>query len=564
MASTSHRRQCSNDPNIFCYICGSFTLKTQRRNITDFVKSVYFAYFKVPLGDQDKRWAPHKVCKTCVETLRSWSQGKNAKLKFGVPMVWREPSNHLDDCYFCLVNVKGFNKKNKQYLQYPSIPSAIRPVAHSEEIPVPIFTELPEIDDTDLCSPASSDEEDTTDIFQPCDEDCDKPILFTQSALNDLVRDLYLPKESAELLASRLQENRMLKPGTSVSFYRNREAELRKYFCSDGQLVYCIDVEGLLLFMGLPAYDSRDWRLFIDSSKRSLKCVLLHNGNKYGSVPIGHSVNLKEEYKNIKIVLERLQYHVHGWLICVDLKMVNFLLGQQGGYTKYPCFLCYWDSRATAEHWVRNEWPQRQSLASGDKNVINDPLVDRKNIVFPPLHIKLGLMKQFVKALDHSGECFSYICSTFPGLSEEKKKAGIFDGPQIRTLMRDPYFITSMNETEERAWNAFCNVVQNFLGNKKADNYEEIVEELLMSLRDLGCRMSIKVHYLHSHLDSFPENLGDVSEEQGERFHQDIKTMEERYQGRWDSHMMADYCWSLMRDNPEDVHQRSAKKRKFR
>ena len=213
---------------------------------------------------------------------------------------------------------------------------------------------------------------------------------------------------------------------------------------------------------------------------------------------------------------------------------------------------------------MRKEWPQRRSLAPGDKNVINDPLVDRKNIVFPPLHIKLGLMKQFVKALDNNGECFSYICSTFPGLSEEKKKAGIFDGPQIRTLMRDPNFITSMNETEERAWNAFCNVVQNFLGNKKADNYEEIVEELLMSLRDLGCRMSIKIHYLHSHLDNFPENLGDVSEEQGERFHQDIKIMEERYQGRWDSHMMADYCWSLMRDNPEAVYQRSAKKRKFR
>ena len=41
--------------------------------------------------------------------------------------------------------------------------------------------------------------------------------------------------------------------------------------------------------------------------------------------------------------------------------------------------------------------------------------------------------------------------------------------------------------------------------------------------------MSIKVHCLHSHLDRFPENLGDFSEEQGERFHQDIKVMEERY-----------------------------------
>ena len=103
----------------------------------------------------------------------------------------------------------------------------------------------------------------------------------------------------------------MLKPGTSVSFYRDMEAELRRYFHSDGQLVYCTDVKGLLLSMGLPAYDTRDSRLFIDSSKRSLKCVLLHNGNMYGSIPIGHSVKLKEEYNNIKLVLERLHSHVH-------------------------------------------------------------------------------------------------------------------------------------------------------------------------------------------------------------------------------------------------------------
>ena len=56
--------------------------------------------------------------------------------------------------------------------------------------------------------------------------------------------------------------------------------------------------------------------------------------------------------------------------------------------------------------------------------------------------------------------------------------------------------------------------------------------------------MSIKVHYLHSHLSEFPANLGDVSEDQGERFHQDVKVMDERYQGRWNCSMMADYCWN--------------------
>jgi hypothetical protein len=38
--------------------------------------------------------------------------------------------------------------------------------------------------------------------------------------------------------------------------------------------------------------------------------------------------------------------------------------------------------------------------------------------------------------------------------------------------------------------------------------------------------MSLKLHFLNAHLDYFPENLGAVSEELGERFHQDIKEME--------------------------------------
>ena len=146
MSTTSKRRKCCNNPDIFCYICGCFTLPRQRRNINSFVKRIYLAYFGVPLGDGDKSWAPHQVCTTFVETLRSWSQGKNAKLKFGVPLDWREPKNHVDDCYFCLVNVKGYNKKNRQHLRHPNIHSAMRPT-HSDEVPVPYFTKLPDIDE---------------------------------------------------------------------------------------------------------------------------------------------------------------------------------------------------------------------------------------------------------------------------------------------------------------------------------------------------------------------------------------------------------------------------------
>jgi len=48
----------------------------------------------------------------------------------------------------------------------------------------------------------------------------------------------------------------------------------------------------------------------------------------------------------------------------------------------------------------------------------------------------------------------------------------------------------------------------------------------------MDANMSIKLHFLYSHLERFPENLGDLSDEQGERFHQDIREMEVRYQGR--------------------------------
>jgi hypothetical protein len=326
--------------------------------------------------------------------------------------------------------------------------------------------------------------------------------------------------------------------------------------------VFCTNVGGLVNEMGV-SYTPDEWRLFIDSSKRSLKGVLLHNGNKYGSIPIAHSTTMKEQYATISTVLEKLKYLEHNWMVCVDIKMMNFLLGQQRGFTKYPCFICLWDSRAKDMHWTKKQWPLRDEFKVGEKNIVNKPLIDRKRVLLPPLHIKLGLMKQFVKALNKDGTCFNYLCRKFPELSIDKLKAGIFDGPQIRKLINDPNFIDSMNKTESTAWSSFVLVVQNFLGNFKADNYSELVGNMLSSFCKLGCNMSIKLHYLHNHLHFFPENLGDFSEEQGERFHQDIKTMEERYQGLWDAHMMADYCWTLKRDCPGISHSRKFPKRSF-
>ena len=77
--------------------------------------------------------------------------------------------------------------------------------------------------------------------------------------------------------------------------------------------------------------------------------------------------------------------------------MFNFLSSQQSGYTKYPCVLCYWDSRAKQKYLCATSWPELRSLNCVGRN-INDPIVDRNNTLLPFLHIKLGIMKQFVKA----------------------------------------------------------------------------------------------------------------------------------------------------------------------
>ena len=130
-------------------------------------------------------------------------------------------------------------------------------------------------------------------------------------------------------------------------------------------------------------------------------------------------------------------------------------------------------------------------------------------VLFPPLHIKLGLIKQLTESLDKDGGCFTYLCYTFSGLTIGKLKTGILDGPQIRELIRDAAFENSMNEV-------FVLVVMNFLGNNKVRNYAELVTNMLTAFSNLGCSLSIKMHYLFSHMGRFPENLGSINDEQGE------------------------------------------------
>ena len=111
----------------------------------------------------------------------------------------------------------------------------------------------------------------------------------------------------------------------------------------------------------------------------------------------------------------------------------------------------------------------------------------------------------------------------------EKIKAGIFDGPQIKELIKTTSCDDALNPAKLYAWLSINSVIANFLDNHRSSPYQKVVDELMENLRQIGPRMSVKMHFLRSHLDYFPENWGEFSEEQGEHFHQDISDMEKRY-----------------------------------
>ena len=112
-------------------------------------------------------------------------------------------------------------------------------------------------------------------------------------------------------------------------------------------------------------------------------------------------------------------------------------------------------------------------------------------------------------------------------------------------------FDEDVNDTERNAWLSFKKICKDFLGNHKAANCQDVVQDLSNSYKAMGCNMSLKIHFLEFHLDFFfPENL-EVSDEHGEMLHKGIMTMEKQYQGKWTSSMLTGYCWTLKRNVPD-------------
>ena len=81
-------------------------------------------------------------------------------------------------------------------------------------------------------------------------------------------------------------------------------------------------------------------------------------------------------------------------------------MGMQAGFTKYCCFLCLWDSQAVSQHYKQKDWGSRSNFVPGEHSFKENPLVDMNKVLLPPHQIKLGLMRNFVKALHKNGAAF--------------------------------------------------------------------------------------------------------------------------------------------------------------
>ena len=129
-------RKCVNNPDNFCYIHREVTFASRKCSITPTPKNILLVFrLKVP----GQKMGTYVCCTTCSSKLNVWVNEKGRCMPFGVPMVWRVPSNHSTDCYFCMVYPiqNGRKMKKKSTLVYPNMPLAIWPLPHGDGLPVP-------------------------------------------------------------------------------------------------------------------------------------------------------------------------------------------------------------------------------------------------------------------------------------------------------------------------------------------------------------------------------------------------------------------------------------------
>ena len=158
-------------------------------------------------------------------------------------------------------------------------------------------------------------------------------------------------------------------------------------------------------------------------------------------------------------------------------------------------------------------------------------------IYFQPLHIKFGLLKMSVTAMDRESVRFAYLSKHVPKSVRPRWKKEYL---KTKTLVQN-------QTTEIRAWNAFEKVCGNFLRNEKEENYTEIVRSKFYHI--LLCGLTYHWNFIFC-IPIWIFFLGceaAVSDEHGERFHPGISQIYKGYSGKWSPNTLADHCWRLTR-----------------
>ena len=214
------------------------------------MKIAYKYYFGCKVGDQDKKWAPQICCNSCNTQLLRWVVGKQKKILFALLMIWREPTDHVTDSYFCLTNIKRSSKKNKSKTVYPSCQSTLKPVPHSTDIPIPKAPSREVFERPESSTEPYSTSEATPSDLEVVAASSKTPVFINQSKLNDLVRDLALPRYKAEIVGSRFKQWNLLEQETKTSEFHHRNEKLSSFFNSCNCSCFCNDVDGLMMELG--------------------------------------------------------------------------------------------------------------------------------------------------------------------------------------------------------------------------------------------------------------------------------------------------------------------------
>lgn len=425
--------ECVNRNN-FCFVCGMYSPSKNRRNITRTIVIAYEAYFAVAYVP-NLWYVPEVVCDYCYRGLSEWLSCKSNRhpIKYVQPFIWLPRNEHsADACYFCLSYPRtvGFKYSIRDKIQYADVDSTIVAKIRSNEYPnAPSEESVQEANVEMLSETCTISSLNISEYIPTPSEFGDKVHLITQKDFNDLCRDAGMSKEVSEIVGSRLKQWNLVANDFKITAGRKRghtvkfDAFFDLYEDDVRKIAYCVNVDELFKEMG-QNHIQNEWRLFIDSSVESFKAVLLHNGNQYPSVPIVYSRNKLEDYENMKLILDLINYKEHKWLICCDLKVVGILTGVKKGFSSHQCFLCVWEGRKREYHYTDYKWKPRVNFVLGQFSIDHMPLVDTNKVILPPLHIKLGLIRSFIVNLNRDSPAFKHLKTVFPGVTDAKINAG--------------------------------------------------------------------------------------------------------------------------------------------